>query len=146
MGESTAASPCIEWQGWRNRAGYGYRRFEGKTRLAHRVAYANHHGLLLPALGGKVVRHTCDNPACVNPEHLLLGTQRDNMNDVIARQRVAGERNGYAKLTAEQVRAIRTAYQAGGISQRTLGTRYGVAQTTIGFIVRGVSWPEEEQA
>lgn len=72
---------CIEFQGYREKKGYG-RIGSGKTRRsAHREAYAVFHGLDMEALKGRVVMHTCDNPPCVNPDHLVLGTVADNNRD-----------------------------------------------------------------
>src|SRR5688572_33287595 len=104
---------------WRSRSrGYGHVSFNGEVRRAHRVAYELAHGV---APGNLVVRHSCDTPACVNPDHLLLGTQLDNIADRNMRGRTAkgdrsgprthpecypglkGEQNGRAKLTWTQV-------------------------------------------
>ena len=80
---------CIEYQGAKNRAGYGVLpKAVNGSRLAHRAALADRLGR--PVVG--VVRHSCDNPPCVNPDHLLEGTQRDNVNDAVERGRVAGGR------------------------------------------------------
>jgi hypothetical protein len=83
---------CWLWQGTTNN-GYGLFRVRGKTRLAHRVAFAIEHGYT-PA--GMVVMHRCDNPPCVNPDHLVLGTQRGNMQDAVAKGR---SRNGNGAKT-----------------------------------------------
>lgn len=77
-------SECIEWQGSRNRNGYGSVRAEGRTWLAHRWAWVQVHG---PIPEGLVVRHRCDNPPCVNVEHLEIGTHADNMRDAVERGR-----------------------------------------------------------
>lgn len=80
---------CWEWLGERNNKGYGrfptYSRDSRKRLLAHRVSYTLHHGQI-PA--GMVVMHACDNPGCVNPEHLSIGTQQDNLRDALAKGRV----------------------------------------------------------
>ena len=78
---------CIEFAGYRDRDGYGRKSRHGKMRYAHRLAYVDKHGLTLDDIDGQVVRHTCDNPPCVNPDHLLLGTQQDNVNDKMTRGR-----------------------------------------------------------
>jgi hypothetical protein len=100
---------CIVWTGTRTRFGHG--KFctgphgGQKHHHAHRWIWEHLHG----ALGeGLVVRHRCDNPPCVNPEHLTPGTQRENVGDAIDRGRfTVGERNGNARLTEEVVRDIR---------------------------------------
>ena len=133
---------CIE----HNQAGiYGYRVFNGKTVLWHRLAYVEHHGLTLADIAGKVIRHTCDNPACHNPEHLLIGTQSDNMLDMYARGRqhssytgVPNDSHGMCVLTNEQVLEIRELAEA-GVSRRELRERYGMSKSQIQRIVTGAS-------
>lgn len=141
-----AESGCIEWTGGsRNEHGYGQfsvkgnKAFPCRMQLAHRVAWYLHTGQLPD---GHVL-HSCDNPACVNPEHLRIGDQFANMQDCVSRGRHGGgarpgERHHQAKLTAEQVREIRA---LGGVqTQRTLAKRFGVSGTTIGAILRGRNW------
>jgi hypothetical protein len=83
---------CWEWQGPRNARGYGYGSVRSKTTFAHRIAWEIVNG---PIPKGMVVRHSCDNPPCVNPAHLLLGLPRDNSADMVARGRAArGPANG----------------------------------------------------
>lgn len=129
---------CWLWTGWRGSFGYGQfaRRDAGtlSVRLAHRVSYEMAYGTI-PA--GKNVRHLCDEPACVRPEHLTLGTQRQNMSDMVERGRQAkGERHGAAKLSEEDVRAIRASPSTGA----QLAKRYGVTEATISHIRVGKHW------
>lgn len=77
-------SDCVEWTGRRTATGYGRLVRGGKHLYAHRWTYQQEHG---PIPAGMLVRHTCDNPPCVNPEHLVLGTQADNMRDMAERGR-----------------------------------------------------------
>lgn len=88
LGRSVDPDECWPWRGGRNSDGYGVFRAGRRLLLAHRIAYALAHG----APGRRVVRHECDNPSCVNPAHLLAGTQRDNVRDMIARGRAAWQR------------------------------------------------------
>lgn len=137
-------SKCIDHGQKGNRWGYGMtrRRIAGaRYNLAlHRIAYAAHHGLDVTAMPF-IIRHTCDNPRCVNPEHLLAGTVADNSRDMVERGRsLTGERNIKAKLTVHKVNAIRTAYGEGGIRQVDLAKQYGVSQRTISMIVRKERW------
>jgi len=87
---------------------------------------------------GHMVRHTCDNPACINPSHLLAGTHQDNVDDKVRRGRQPrGESSGRAKLTESQVREIR---KLANPSPTLLGRKYGVSDTTIIDIRKGKIW------
>ncbi len=130
---------CWEWTGGRNADGYGKCQINGKTLLAHRVAWSLAHG---QDPGHNVVLHLCDNPACVRPDHLRLGTQADNVRDMFSKRRnvnVSGDEHPAAKLTRSQVAQIRTRY-ANGEGQRALAREYGVSHTNIQHIVNGRSW------
>jgi hypothetical protein len=103
---------------------------------AHRKAWEILHG---PIPAGMLVMHTCDQPACVRPNHLTLGTHLDNQRDKWAKGRgkiVVWNR----KLTFEQADEIRARYATGTIRQRTLADEYGVDQTTVSEIVNGKSY------
>jgi hypothetical protein len=124
---------CWPWQAYTDRDGYGRFSLNGKKKRAHRVAVR----LDRRDATGKVVRHTCDNPSCVNPDHLETGTQRENMRDRDRRKRQPrGARNGQAKLTREEVVEIRKSTR----SSRVLAGIYGVAPSTIRMIKTGGSW------
>jgi hypothetical protein len=89
------------------------------------------------------VMHRCDNPRCVNPSHLFLGTQQDNVADRQQKGRQArqkGEAHGRAKLTEQQVRELRRSYAGGTCSQEFLAKEYGVAQSKVSEIVAGKLW------
>ncbi len=97
--------------------------------LAHRISYELAYG---PIPDGLNALHTCDNPPCINVEHLFLGTQQDNMDDKMAKGRQAyGEYQGSAKLSDDIIREIRRRYDAGGITQEQLGREYHVHQTVV---------------
>ena len=99
--------------------------------LAPRAAYQTWVGELID---GFPVCHHCDNPPCINPAHLFLGTFADNSLDAVQKRRTAnGERKRH-KLTDAQVREIRLRYMAGGVTQKELGLEYGVSQQLIGLI------------
>ena len=124
---------CIEGTGCRNNGGYVKQSWQGRATYAHRIAYAKAHGLTLADIDGKVVRHTCDNPPCVNPDHLLLGTASDNMQDAVARGR---HRPGRArKLTMEQAAAIRASDRP-----YALGKEYGVTESSVRYILAGKTY------
>lgn len=129
---------CHPWTAARNKAGYGLFCHDGET-LAGRWAYKHYAG---PLKDGEHIRHTCDNPPCQNPRHWFLGTPADNGADKVAKGRhswrpLFGEENPASKLEASAVSEIRSAYAAGA-TQATLAVQYGVSQTHIGRIARGV--------
>lgn len=132
---------CWPWLGGK-RTGYGAFRSDCAQRSAHRVSYELAYGPIPHMRGyhGACVMHACDNKACVNPVHLRLGTNSENMRDMVAKGRQArGERNGFAKLAPELVPAIR-AYLAAGASQAHVGRLFGISQTHAGCIGRRVRW------
>jgi hypothetical protein len=136
---------CWVWTGALRENGYGQFNIKRYPYKAHRVSYAiyaNRHGLEFDETLG--VLHDCDNPRCVNPIHLFLGTQADNMADAAAKGRVRGkvspgESNGQAKLTEQKVREARFLHDA-GMSFHELARRYEVNRKTITQAVRGEHW------
>ena len=139
-------SGCWIWLGARNSEGYGTLIYEGRPERAHRLAWILVCGAIPAAPGhhGMCVLHRCDTPWCVNPAHLFLGTNRDNVLDRERKGRGPnrrGEANGRAKLTAELVDAIRRRHDPQTMPSRRLAAEYGVSQTTVLDIVRGVQWP-----
>jgi hypothetical protein len=134
---------CWEWTSGTNNNGYGQFTVNAKIgkRLSHRLAYADKHG---PIPHGMNVLHKCDNRLCVNPGHLFLGTQKDNMQDMLAKGRRTytnprGEKNGRAILTPEQVTELRIAYVRGETSA-ALANRFGVAIGVVYPIISGRNW------
>ena len=116
---------------------YGAFNVDGKVKRAHRMAYEIVNG---PIADGMNVCHKCDNDRCVNPAHLFLGTQADNIKDAAQKNRMAfGVCHHLAKLDDDKVRRIREASLAGA-SQRALAREYGMSKTTIGDVVRGKTW------
>jgi hypothetical protein len=105
---------------------------------AHRVAYELFVGRLDEDMS---VCHTCDNPICVRPDHLFLGTTADNLHNRDSKGRgFDGERNPRAKLTTEDVLELRRLYRLGGITQQELADRFGVKQITVSNIVLRRTW------
>lgn len=126
-------TPCIDHGKRGDKRGYAH---NSRGRL-HRVAYCEHHGLLLDSIKGWYVLHSCDNPRCVNPAHLRLGTHQDNMDDRRTRQR--GGR-AMAKINFEIAERIRAEYATGDFTQRELAERHGVGQYIISRVVNSKLW------
>lgn len=126
--------------------GYGMFRVGGRMQVSHRVSWTIHNGAIPD---GMSVLHRCDNAPCVNPRHLFVGTQKDNMRDCAKKGRTwpqrnpglvkRGEGHGAAKLSAADVRKTRKTYGSGQ-SQAKFGELFGITQTAISSIVRRKSW------
>lgn len=127
-------SGCWLWTGALFRDGYGAVSVNRKMQRAHRVALARS-GVDVPK--GAFVCHTCDTPRCVNPEHLYVGTPGSNVADAVARDRhMRGTRSAHAKLTDQDVTAIR---QAIGTHDE-IAARYGVTRPTVSHIRERKTW------
>lgn len=129
---------CWLWTGKLHRTGYGLisDMINGKRKdiRAHRVSYKIHHGSLPDDM---FVCHTCDTRNCVNPAHLFLGTNQENVNDMVQKKRQAhGSKNGHSKLSPEQVSEIMTSTE----TQTELAKRYGVCQSQISRIKTGITY------
>ena len=142
-----SAVPCKEHIGAINPGGYGVVRHEGRSQLAHRVAYCEFHGIPIAGIKGLIIRHECDNRRCVEPLHLRVGTQADNVADMMARgrnsppPRMSGGIHPMAKLSYDDVQAIRQA-RRNGAKNTDLAKTYNVTPTTIGQIVNGKTWSD----
>lgn len=138
---------CWDWSGHKDKKGYGRIMVDGKIRLAHRVSWELHERLLKP---GEQVLHRCDNPSCTNPEHLFVGSQKDNIRDMWAKGRAkpgkinsVGSANGSSRLTSDDVYAIRASKEP----TRYLAAFYGIHPTHVWNIRARRSWkhlPEKE--
>ncbi len=136
-------SGCHLWNGASSLDGYGVTWRAMKNVPAHRVAYCEANGISLADIAGSVVRHKCDTPLCVTPEHLMLGTKAENNADKATKgrkARVRGMANGSSKLTDVGVAEMRAAYAGGGVTFKQLATRYGVSVRAAWFAVRRVKW------
>lgn len=139
-------SGCWLWDGATNKYGYGVVKRGG----SRGTMPATHASLMLsgrPVPAGLFACHHCDNPPCVNPDHLFVGTHQDNTRDMMAKGRSCrGERNGSAKLTAEIVGSIRAEAAAGkrGVQAR-IAERLGLSNQHISEIVRGLVWADSNR-
>ena len=127
-----AENGCWLWTGCKDKGGYGFIRHQGKNQRAHRISLFLQ-GQVVPA--DLQVLHHCDNPSCVNPQHLYVGTNRDNQQDAVKRGR---HRSGtiLTKSIAECIRFGKTI----GLSQEGLSRFYGVSNATISRIINGKRW------
>jgi hypothetical protein len=132
---------CWNWTANRPGGRYGHLKYLGKTLLVHRVAYELFVG---PIADGLWVLHHCDNPACVRPDHLYLGTPQRNVLDKIERKRGGlGELHGRTQLTVSDVTHIREIMSAPGSKmgrRKALIERYGISPTSISRIASGKQW------
>ena len=129
------ATGCWNWLGSLDYKGYGLMMRGRKNVRAHRYFYEQMVG---PIPDGHMVCHRCDNRACVNPEHLFVGTAKENYDDSVLKGReTRGEKHGSAKLTEAKVLAIRANRS---MSRAEMATYYGVSPDNIGCIVAGKSW------
>ncbi len=132
---------CWIWDGNLSSTGYGRININKKMIAAHRFSYGLHYGIIPK---DKLICHRCDNPKCVNPKHLFLGTSRDNVHDMINKKRdnfhggisFENEKNPNSKLTKNDVIFIKQS----SLSQRKLAKQFNVSRSCIVFIKRGLSW------
>lgn len=132
-------SGCWLWLANVDEDGYGKIKVHSQQARAHRVSYELHVGLIPPGL---FVLHSCDTPACVNPSHLFLGTNTDNMRDRENKKRgnhAVGETHGSARLMPDAVLTIR-ARLALGETQQAIADDYGLARQTVGNIKTRKIW------
>ena len=148
------ANQCWEFRG--HVANHGYANYwyisqtqldaEGKPRKRYITAH-RFSALIEPRIGTKInaqgacVLHRCDNKLCVNPNHLSVGTQLDNIQDMISKGRdnyksYVGEKNGMSKLTEQQVREMRSLYTPGVVTYKQIGEQYGVTEDAVRYVVQ----------
>jgi len=145
------ATPCWEWQGGLDRAGYGRihvkkhcEKKTGRNFFAHRVCYMIHRGYIEPE---EYILHQCHNRLCCNPDHHQLGDHNENMQDLADSRRVAGENNHNSKLNEEQVWEILELYYTGDAdsvlwSIAEIAEEFNVGRGTISDILYGRSWKD----
>ena len=145
VGPADPKTGCLEWLGRKDKDGYG--QFDvnknGKwgSQQAHRIAFILYAG---PIPDGKIIVHLyCDNPPGVNPSHLRMASQAQNVMHMLRKGRSpsrVGENHPYSKLTESDVIAIRKQYAEGGITYENLGQQYGVSSGAIARVVRRENW------
>lgn len=122
-------SGCHIWIGDATVHGYGLLRWQGKRMYAHRLSWSAHNKQPIP--DGMSICHRCDNPHCINPEHLFLGTHQENMADAVTKDRFpAGNRHWNAKLSDDDVRNIRNS----NLYQHEIASLYGITQGHVSEI------------
>jgi len=133
-------SGCWRWTACVDGYGYGVigKDSSGRLAKAHRVSWELRHGEIPQ---GMLVCHHCDNPPCVRPGHLFLGTNKDNMQDSAKKGRtMCGSKNGNSALTEVAVAQIRALYDPKGATQRILAKKFGVSESNIRSILRRRTW------
>ena len=136
--DKRGADECWTWTGTIKKNGYGQFWMDGKADRAHRISYEISNGKIP---NGLLIRHTCDNRACVNPSHLLTGTPKDNARDALERDRYPrGETQGRSKLTLAQVDEIRANWRTRSETQASMARRFGVSTSAVQFVASGHSW------
>ena len=136
------SQPCWLWTAAKHRKGYGWFRVHKEPMMAHRVAYILANG---PIPLGLHVLHSCDTPACVNPEHLFLGTNQENVDDKVRKNRQykpnhKGSRHTQATVDEAVVLQIRQDHATGNYQHKDLAKKYGTTTSIVGKIVRRERW------
>ena len=138
--KKSTSSDCWEWTAARTQSGYGQIGIDGVVKYAHRFSWELHFDEIPDGL---CVCHHCDNPGCVNPNHLFVGTIADNNRDmsVKGRQRgPSGEKSANSKLTKEDVLEIRRLYAIGDYLQREIADQFNIDRSQISRVVCQKTW------
>lgn len=144
--DKRAPDECWPWLGAMSGGGKSQRypsmRVDGGHAIATRVSWEIENN---ESLGGRLARHTCDNPACVNPSHIVPGTHQDNMQDAVDRGRMTGmkEKVPGAKLDAGKVATIREQHAAGR-SQSAIAREFGISRRAVYGILNGETWADND--
>ena len=140
--EKLGPEECWEWKGAKSN-GYGTLYFMGRVRKATLVSYFLHHGVLPP--DGRILCHKCDNPGCVNPDHLFAGTNLDNNLDCVSKGRHRGPKSTehpLSKLSKDDVATIKNLLATGNPRKSDIAKTYGVTRKVIHNISHGISYKD----
>lgn len=138
LSKTKQVGDCLEWQAGMSTVGYGKFWLDGKNIGAHRAAWKIFKGEI-PA--GMHILHRCDNRSCVNPEHLFLGTNQDNVDDKVKKGRsLRGERNWRAKLRDDEVRSIRVLFRSYGWAVERIAKHFHVRRGIIYYTLSDKGW------
>ena len=127
---------CLEWMGAKDHCGYGIFYYDNRNLLAHRYLYSIKNG---PIPKGMCVCHKCDNPSCVNVDHLFLGTIQDNAHDCVNKKRTnkhKGEDHHRSKIKETDAMFIKNS----DLSLSKLATIFGLCKASISYIKNGINW------
>lgn len=131
---------CWEWKGTKNKKGYGQVKYNGGRFYVHRLSYLIFIGDFYE---NKCVCHSCDNPSCINPKHLWLGTPKENTQDMIKKGRRfdnSKDNHPLSKLTIKDVISIKKEYSIGDKTQKEIAKDFGVVHQTISAILNNKRW------
>ncbi len=133
-------TPCWEWKFYRLQSGYGQVRFHGKDFVSHKLSWIFHRWEVPK---GMKVCHHCDNPPCVNPDHLFIGTNKDNIDDAKKKGRLVsspGSLNGFALMDEEKVSSMRREWIPYKVPAWKLAKKYNLSLTQTERILRHEAW------
>jgi len=136
----SSKNECWNWLASKNKEGYGQFSLDGKMIRAHRISYEIYKDKIPENM---CVCHHCDNPSCVNPDHLFIGTDLDNNRDMMMKGRAnksSGESNGQSKLTWRNVKEIRRLNKSNKLSQEEIAKKFGISRPAVQKIVYNLVW------
>ena len=139
LGDTVDKAECVIWPGAKNGSGYPIKWHKGKARMYNRVLWSEHNG---PIPKGNCICHKCDNPSCVNLDHLFLGSYSDNLYDMIKKGRdrhAFGSAHGLAVLNEEKVARMRKLAKD-GVPRPDLVKMFGVSRTTVRKVITCATW------
>jgi hypothetical protein len=132
-------SQCTNWYGAKDRQGYGLIHVDGRTQRVSRIVFCDNNNVSMKFISGKVIRHSCDNPSCYNPNHLLIGTFKENSDDAVSINRIPKwESCKHSKLKINDVIFIRK--NKSTMTRKELSEKFSVSIMTIYDVIQGKTW------